>query len=225
MLLSVNKKGVNCILILSRHKALMPSVYQGQYQVSSVRLKTDNRSQVLFVIVKHKVRNRSWERSSMRTNVLRRKPRVVLAVWQQHFSAKQASTFIAQLLICQNYFTQTRPQVTTYCQAKSCTFTFAKSKRECTVRAQGSTALLPRKLRRNFSSQLSIGTQSLTSQSCHWQSYGEIDGDDQQCPPNSCVQLKVAFMLSVAAKDQGQQKVHLAALSFSPTVQCIFLSV
>lgn len=110
--------------------------------------------------------------------------------------------------------------MTPHCQAKSCTFTFTKCKWECTVRAQGSTALLPRKLQWKFSSQLSTGRQSLTSQSCHWESYGEIDGDYRQCPLNACVQLKMAFMLSVSAMDQGQS-VSLSDLSFSPTMQRI----
>ena len=49
-----------------------------------------------------------------------------------------------------------------------------------------------------------------------------MDGDDQQCPQNACVQLKMASLLSVAAMGRGQQKVCLAGLSLIPTVRWIF---
>lgn len=96
--------------------------------------------------------------------------------------------FTARPLICQNCFFLPGPHMTPHCQAKSCTLTFTKCKWECTVRAQGSTALLPRKLKLKVCFQLSTGTQSFTSQSHHWQRYSEIAGDYQRSPFNACVQ-------------------------------------
>lgn len=95
----------------------------------------------------------------------------------------------APLLICQHCFTLPGPLPrATHCQAKSCTFPFTKCKWECTVRAGGSTALLPRKLQWKLCSQPSAGRPSLTSRSCHRWRWREMDGDDRQCSLGAHVQ-------------------------------------
>lgn len=112
----------------------------------------------------------------------------MVRVWEQCISGTQ--TFHSRLdrWSVKNCFFLPGPHMTPHCQAKSCTLTFTKCKWECTVRAQGSTALLPRKLKLKVCFQLSTGTQSLASQSHHWQRYSEIAGDYQRSPFNACVQ-------------------------------------
>lgn len=143
----------------------------------------------------------------------------ICRVSEQHISARWAPSThgstadLSKLL----HIEPEPPRDSPRCRAKSCTFTFIKCKWECSVRAQGSTALLPGKLELKLCSQLSMGTQSLTSQSCLWQRHCGIDGDYQQCPLKSCVQLKMAFMWSVATMDWRQWKLCLAHSLF-PTM-------
>lgn len=107
------------------------------------------------------------------------------------------SSFITPLLICQNCFMYPGPLVTPHCHAKSRSFTFTKCKWEHTVKSQGFVT-------KETSAQMLLAVvhgepPPLAPQSCLWHSCGEIDGDDQQCPPNARVQLKMSFKWSEAA--------------------------
>lgn len=98
-----------------------------------------------------------------------------------------------QLLMCQNCFFKPNPDTIPFCPAKSYTFNPTKCKWGCAVRALGSTALLPRKRNLKVCFQLSAETQGPPLQRCHWQSCGEIDGENQQCPLNAGVRFRKAF--------------------------------
>lgn len=99
------------------------------------------------------------------------------------------------------------PCMISYCQAESCTSSLTKCKWDCTVRARGSTALLPRKLNWKVCSRLSAGMGSLTAKSHHWQIYREIDGNQQQCRADAHDRVKKLFTLSAAAAEQQGHKL------------------
>lgn len=60
--------------------------------------------------------------------------------------------------------------------------------------------------------QLSAGTQSFTSQSLHWQRFGQMARDSRRRPLNTCVQFRMVGMLSAAAEDQRQRVHHMVPL-------------